>query len=377
MTYEELVGLARRLEGRKLETVTGRRFTVGVSRHGEVFFTPESSGYGQSDGRKAAERFLERCNASGSLRPGDYAGVSHNASYLIGMIIASGRLSFRPMTTPPLTDGRLAVALISEVFWEPDGDVRLRQRLAEAADRGADLAVLPELPLNPWRPATKEPRDEDAEPMDGPRATLQGEAAAEAGIGLIGGIIHRAEDGRRTSRALVFDRLGTVVATYEKLHLPEEEGFWETSHYEPGTEPAKPIDAFGVSIGLQICSDNNRPEGTHVLGASGAIAMINPRATEERTYQRWKLVFRANALTSSCYVMSVNRPHPEGGVLIGGPSVAVDPNGEPILETTDRIALVTLDAAVVREARVRYPGYLPVRARLYADAWAEVAGRDG
>ena len=281
------------------------------------------------------------------------------------------------MTAPTRADGKLTVALISEVFWEADGPQRLKQRLAEAADRGADLAVLPEIPLNPWRPSTKEARDEDAEPMDGPRATAQRKAAAETGIGLIGGIIHRDDAGRRTSRALVFDREGTIRATYEKLHLPEEPGFWETSHYEPGTEAPKRIDAFGLPVGVQICSDNNRPEGVHLLGAQGAMAMINPRATEEKTYQRWKTVFRANALTSALYVLSVNRPFPEDGVLIGGPSVAFDPNGELLVETTDTLALVTLDAKIVTDARRAYPGYLPIRARLYADAWDEVARGDG
>jgi predicted amidohydrolase len=281
------------------------------------------------------------------------------------------------MTTATRADGKLTVALISEVFWEPDGTQRLKQRLAEVAERGADLAVLPELPLNQWRPSTKEAKPEDAEPMDGPRATAQQEAAAEAGIGLIGGIIHRDESGRRTSRALIIDATGAIRATYEKLHLPEEPGFWETSHYEPGTEAPKRIDAFGLPIGVQLCSDNNRPEGTHLLGAQGAMAMINPRATEEETYQRWKTVFRANALTSSVYVLSVNRPHPEDGVLIGGPSVAFDPNGALLVETTDTVALVTLDAKVVTDARRAYPGYLPVRARLYADAWDEVARSDG
>ena len=274
-------------------------------------------------------------------------------------------------------DGKLTVALISEVFWEADGAQRLKQRLAEVAERGADLAVLPEIPLNPWRPSTKEARPEDAEPMDGPRATAQREAAAEAGIGLIGGIIHRDDDGRRTSRALVIDRGGEVRATYEKLHLPEEPGFWETSHYEPGTLAPRRIDAFGLPIGVQLCSDNNRPEGTHLLGAQGAMTMINPRATEEKTYQRWKTVFRANALTSCLYVLSVNRPYPEDGVLIGGPSVAFDPSGELMVETTDTVVLVTLDAKVVTDARRAYPGYLPVRARLYADAWDEVARSDG
>ena len=276
------------------------------------------------------------------------------------------------------SDGKLTVALISEVFFEPDGPQRLIERLDEAAGRGADLALLPEIPLNRWSPATKTAADEDAEPEGGPRTQAMAEAAQRARIGLVGGIINKDPGtSRRTSRALAFDANGQIVARYEKLHLPEEVGFWETSHYEPGTEAGGRIDAFGLPIGLQICSDNNRPEGSHLLAAQGAMAILIPRASEERTYQRWKLVFRANALTSCAYVLSVNRPAPEDGVLIGGPSIAVDPAGNAVLETTDTMSLVTLDAAVIRKARADYPGYLPVRAALYADAWREVAGRDG
>lgn len=278
------------------------------------------------------------------------------------------------MSAPARADRRLTVALISEVFWEPDGVMRLKQRLAEAAERGADVAVLPELPLNRWRPATKEPVDADAEPMDGARYTAQAEAAAEAGIGLVGGIIHRREDGLRTSRALIFDRAGALAAIYEKLHLPEEPGFWETSHYHPGDEPPRRIDVFGLSVGVQLCSDTNRPEGSHLLGAQGVVAILIPRATEEKTYQRWKIVFRANALTSGSYVLSVTRPDPEEGVLIGGPSIAVAPDGDVLLETINRMAIVSLQGSVVEEARRRYPGYLPVRADVYADGWREIAG---
>ena len=281
------------------------------------------------------------------------------------------------MSAARRADGRLTVALVSEVFWQPDGLGRLDQRLDEAAQRGADIALLPELPLHPWHPATKDAVDDDAEPMDGPRATAQAAAARRAGIGLVGGIIHRDASGRRTSRALVFDAKGTLVSTFEKLHLPEEPGFWETSHYEPGAAVARPIDAFGMPIGIQICSDTNRPEGSHLLGALGAEAILIPRATEEKTYQRWKTVFRSNALTGCVYVLSVNRPHPEEGILIGGPSVAFDPNGFAVVETTDRLALVTIDASTVTEARRAYPGYLPVRARLYADAWSDIASTDG
>jgi hypothetical protein len=88
MTFEELLALAGRMEGRTLETVTGKRFTVGVSNVEHCpFFTPASSGYAQTDGRKAAERFLARYNEIGSLRPSDYADVTRNASYYVGMLL--------------------------------------------------------------------------------------------------------------------------------------------------------------------------------------------------------------------------------------------------------------------------------------------------
>jgi hypothetical protein len=86
LTYEELLALARSLEGQTLETATGKAFTVGIYLDCP-FFTPQSSGFGQSDGRKAAERFLARYNESGSLRPADYKDVTRNASYFIGMLL--------------------------------------------------------------------------------------------------------------------------------------------------------------------------------------------------------------------------------------------------------------------------------------------------
>ena len=85
MTYEELLRIARRYEGQTFETVTGKKFTVGIYMDCP-FFTPESSGRGQSDGRKAAERFVARYNEIGSLRPGDYAGVTRNASYFVALL---------------------------------------------------------------------------------------------------------------------------------------------------------------------------------------------------------------------------------------------------------------------------------------------------
>src|SRR3954470_1820804 len=193
----------------------------------------------------------------------------------------------------------LTVALVSEVFWQPDGEVRLTDRLNEAADKGAELALLPEIPMNPSRQATKGAVDDDAEEEGGRRPQMMAGAASATGVAMVGGIIRRdPRTGRRTSRALLFDGRGDIVGRYEKLHLPEEPGFWETSHYEPGLEPGRLLRLDDVPLGVQICSDSNRPQMTHVLAAEGALAILAPRATERDTWESWKLVYRANALTS-------------------------------------------------------------------------------
>ena len=267
----------------------------------------------------------------------------------------------------------LTIALIRDVFFSHFGEQRLRARLAEARALGAHLALLPELPLNPWSPATTIAREDDAEAPDGVRSRTLAAAAAEAGIGVVGGAIVRdPASGQRHNTALVFDGAGTLVARYRKIHLPDEEGFHEPCHYEPGDRAAEVIDNFALPIGIQICSDINRPEGSHLLGAAGAMAILNPRATEAATFDRWKLVFRANAMTSATYVLSVNRPAPEQGVPLGGPSVAIGPDGEVLVESTDPVVVVSLQRAAIDAARARYPGYLAIRSDVYAAAWSRL-----
>ncbi len=87
-------------------------------------------------------------------------------------------------------------------------------------------------------------------------------------------------------------------------------------------------------------------------------------------------MLRANAVTCGVFVLSTNRPGPERGVDIGGASLAIAPDGEVMVETEEPLAIVTLDRDVVRSARAEYPGYLDVRASLYARAWRRLTERD-
>ncbi len=271
---------------------------------------------------------------------------------------------------------QLTVALVRDVFVGDGAAARLADCLAEARARGAELALLPELPLDAWCGAVPRPREDDAEPAGGPRHQALAAAARAARIGVVGGAIVRDVSGERFNTALTFDQEGQLVSAYRKLHLPEEEGFWETSHYRPGSTPPEVVTSFGLPIGIQICSDVNRPELAHALAAGGALAIFVPRATEAATFDRWRLVLRASALTSASWVLSVPRPAPEDGVPLGGPSVAISPDGEVSLETTERLATVTLERAAVLQARRRYPGYLAVRSDVYARAWQNLPSSD-
>ncbi|MCP4901478.1 MAG: carbon-nitrogen hydrolase family protein [bacterium] len=267
----------------------------------------------------------------------------------------------------------IRVALITEVFFDNE-DRLLKSCLKEAKGQGAELAVLPELPLNPWSPATKSPRKDDEEQPGGWRQTMFGEAAAEVEIAVLGGAIQADPEfnNRRFNTALLFDASGSLIGSYRKTHLPEETGYWETSHYEPADEPPRVMTGLPISLGVQICSDANRPQGTHLLSAQGADVVFNPRATPVETYERWNLVLRANAVTSACYVISVNRPRPEFDVDIGGPSLAIAPDGEVLLETTDQVAVVTIERERLEKAKANYPGYLPERAQFWVEGWSEL-----
>jgi len=272
-----------------------------------------------------------------------------------------------------MSAGALKVAIVHEVFHGPEGTDRLRRRLREAREAGATLALLPELPLHPWVPASREARDRDAEAPEGALHQSMAEAAREAGIGVHGGAIVRdPAAGKRFNRALLFDRQGELVGTYDKMHVPCEDGFWEADHYEPGEMLPRPIDTFGMPLGMQICSDVQRPALSNALGAMGAELILAPRATPTTSYERWSTILRAIAISSVSYVISVNRPAPEGGAPIGGASVAIAPDGTVLTETTEPLTTVALDRSVVEEARRDYPGYLDVRADLYARAWSEV-----
>lgn len=90
MDYEQLLLLAASAEGEPIETTRGRRFRVRVDGR-RIHFTPERTANERSDREAVAVRFLARFANTASLRPSDYADLTRNGSYYIGLILLDRR----------------------------------------------------------------------------------------------------------------------------------------------------------------------------------------------------------------------------------------------------------------------------------------------
>ncbi|MDE2835590.1 MAG: carbon-nitrogen hydrolase family protein [Bacteroidota bacterium] len=263
----------------------------------------------------------------------------------------------------------LKVALVREVFTGGDASGTLELRLARAKEQGAELAVLPELPYNVWSPATTRLRSSDAESPGGWREEMQNLAAGKTGMALLGGVIQQV-DNRRFNRAILSDSSGRTVARYDKVHLPDEEGFREPCHYEPGRNPPSVIELMGARFGIQICSDANRLAGSQYLAAQGVQVILAPPCEQPGQLAQMVPCIPSHGLDLCAWLISVGRPKAEFGVPIGGPALVVDPMGRVVAESKDPLIIVTLDVALADAARQEYPGYLAWPADLYADGWA-------
>ncbi|MDQ1381925.1 MAG: N-carbamoyl-D-amino-acid hydrolase, partial [Actinomycetota bacterium] len=112
---------------------------------------------------------------------------------------------------------------------------RLLAMLQEAADRGAELVVFPELALTTFFPRWDLPDDEllgffEREMPSAETAPLF-DAARRLGVGFHLGYAELTADGHRYNTAILVERDGHVVAKYRKVHLP--------GHEEP--EPWRPF----------------------------------------------------------------------------------------------------------------------------------------
>jgi nitrilase len=211
-----------------------------------------------------------------------------------------------------------------------------RQLLGQAAQLGAELAVLPEYFCHMGH------RDTDklslAEtPGHGPIQAMLRQAAKDLGLWVVGGTLPLATpDPQHVSNTtLVYDPDGECVARYDKIHLFRfdngRERYDESAVLVRGHEPVSfaltPREGPAIRVGLSVCYDLRFPELYRLLAAD---LLLVPAAFTYTTGQaHWEVLLRARAVENQAYVLASAQggEHPNGR-RTWGHSMVVDPWGQ-------------------------------------------------
>lgn len=243
--------------------------------------------------------------------------------------------------------------------------------LERAAVGGADLAILPEY-VDYLGPAAGQPV---AEPVDGEVGAFFAGAARRLGIWVVVGSIHeRGPDPEHSyNTCLVFDRSGTLAATYRKIHLydveiPGRVSYLESATVVAGVQPVV-VDVEGLRVGLSICYDLRFPELYRQLVTDGAAELLLvPAAFMLHTGRdHWEVLLRARAIENQCFVAAAAQTGDhEPSRTCFGRSMVIDPWGTVLAQVPDGsgLAIVDLDLERLRTVRAELPSLANRRLQL-------------
>src|SRR5918996_6072378 len=237
--------------------------------------------------------------------------------------------------------------------------------LEEAAERGADIAVLPEF----FSCLGSESRArEEAEPLPGGTAsTMLSRVARDRQMWIVGGTIYERDHGRIYNTAPLFDRSGELIARYRKMHLFDvdldgQPPFRESASFTPGTElVTHPVE--DMRIGLSICYDLRFPELFRGLMALGTELIALPAQFQHVTgVAHWEVLLRARAIENQCFVAAAAQwgefGAPEESRRSYGHSMIVGPWGEVLVHAPEEgsgVWTAELDLAELRRVRKVLP----------------------
>src|SRR5215467_7414054 len=106
--------------------------------------------------------------------------------------------------------------------------------VARAVDDGAEVVCLPELFNSLYFPQEMKRGDGAAETVPGVTTRALSAAARDNRVVLVGGSIYERAGRRFYNTSVVFDRAGTIIGTYRKVHIPQDPSFYEQDYFSPG-----------------------------------------------------------------------------------------------------------------------------------------------
>lgn len=249
--------------------------------------------------------------------------------------------------------------------------VEFEALVREAASRGANYVQSPEMTgvLVRGRNALMErivAADED------PLVRRASELAAELSIFVhIGSTAVLLDDGKVANRGFLFGTDGSLITTYDKIHmfdvdLDNGESWRESATYSAGDKATVAELPFG-KLGIAICYDLRFPQLFRAEALAGAEILTVPAAFTRQTGEaHWHVLLRARAIENGAWVIAAAQGglHEDGRETYGH-SLIVDPWGRVVADAGNDepgIVLADIDPAASAEARRKIPNLKNARA---------------
>jgi nitrilase len=244
----------------------------------------------------------------------------------------------------------------------------VRRLIGEAVDQDRpDFVLLPEVMA--FMGGSVGDRHASAEQLPGGRVyTFLSELAKEHRIVLHGGSFFEAAPGANLpyNTSVVFDRTGTEIARYRKIHLfdvttPGGHAYRESDVTGRGEEVVT-FEADGTTVGCSICYDLRFPELYRKLADKGARVIVVPAAfTAQTGKDHWEVLLRARAIETQAYIVAAGQwgrfTVTEGVRQVWGHSMIVDPWGHVLAQAHEGVGWTTarLDFAYQDQIRQNLP----------------------
>ncbi|XAR57579.1 hypothetical protein NMG60_11025770 [Bertholletia excelsa] len=277
------------------------------------------------------------------------------------------------LPTPPITKFKIGLCQLLVTANKERNIAHARQAIEDAAKRGAQLVVLPEIWNSPYSNDSFPVYAEDIDGDASPSTAMLSEVAHILKITIVGGSIPERHGDRLYNTCCVFDTDGKLIAKHRKIHLfdidiPGKISFQESKTLTAGETPTI-VDTEVGRIGIGICYDIRFQELAMLYAARGAHLICYPGAFNMTTGPlHWELLQRARAVDNQLYVATCSPARDAGaGYVAWGHSTLVGPFGE-VLSTTEHdedIIISEIDYSQIELRRMNLPLEKQRRGDLY------------
>jgi len=205
-----------------------------------------------------------------------------------------------------------------------------------AAKKGAQIICLQELFQTPYFPQKqKMHKDDFAESVNGPTVSLMKKLAKDLAVVLIVPF-YEERKGKYFNTAIIIGADGKPMGRYDKIHIPQDPGFYEKDYFEQGQEGYKIFKTKFGTFAVLICFDQWFPEAAREARLAGAEIIFYPTAIgniigykpEGNWHDAWETSMRGHAIANSVHVAAINRVGIENKVKFFGQSFVSDPFGK-------------------------------------------------